>query len=225
MKLLLIEDEKDLREPLASYLKSQGYSVDTAADGREGHYRGMEYNYDVAVVDIGLPIMDGIEIITQWRRSDRNFPILILTARGNWQDKVSGLGAGGDDYLVKPFHNEELNARLQALTRRACGHAKAEIETGPYQLDTLQKRLNLHHQMVELTQFEYNLVQYLILHTDKVVSKTELTEHLYEQDFDKDSNVIEVLIGRIRKKVDPTGQYKPIITQRGQGYLWRTQYA
>ena len=225
MRLLLIEDEKDLREPLAAYLKAQRYSVDIACDGREGLYLGTEYNYDVAVVDLGLPEIDGISVLKQWRAKGRNFPVLILTARGNWQDKVEGLSAGGDDYLVKPFHNEELNARLNALTRRACGHASSNITTGPYTLQSLQKSFAANDQLIELTQFEFNLVEYLMLHTDEVISKSQLTEHLYEQDFDKDSNVIEVLVGRIRKKIDPGNQNKPIGTLRGQGYLWRTDYA
>lgn len=222
MKLLLIEDQAEIREPLVNYLKGQHYSVDAAADGLEGHYLGMEYQYDIAIVDLGLPKMDGIDILSQWRKAGRNFPVLLLTARGSWQDKVQGLSAGGDDYLVKPFHNEELNARLQALARRACGHATSEITTGPYTLNTLQKKLSLNGSACELTQFEYNLVEYLILHTNEVISKSVLTETLYEQDFDKESNVIEVLIGRIRKKIDPSNHHKPITTLRGQGYLWRS---
>ncbi len=218
MRLLLIEDEPRLRDSLTNYLTREGFSVDVADNGEEGHYLGCEHPYDIAVVDIGLPRMDGIEVITQWRQQQRTFPILILTARGNWQDKVQGLEAGGDDYLVKPFHNEELRARLNALTRRASGHASPEITIGPLTINTAHKVVLVQAREVALTRYEYNTLEYMMLNADKVISKSELTEHLYDQDFDLDSNVIEVLIGRLRKKIDPSGDLKPIATLRGQGY-------
>ena len=218
MRLLLIEDEPTLRENLSRYLDDTGYTVDTAPDGREGLYLGTEHPYDIAVVDIGLPEINGIEVIKKWREQDVSFPILILTARGNWQDKVEGLEAGGDDYLVKPFHNEELKARLNALTRRSKGHASPEIHIGPLMLNTASKTVTINEQALTLTQYEYNTLEYMALNKNKVISKTELTEHLYDQDFDLDSNVIEVLVGRLRKKMDPDGNLKPITTLRGQGY-------
>ena len=218
MRLLLVEDEAVLRSNIKDYLKSISYSVDDAGDGKEGLYLGSEHPYDVAIIDIGLPEINGIELIKQLRQDNHLYPILILTARGNWQDKVEGLEAGADDYLVKPFHNEELRARLNALTRRAKGHATPEIMIGQLCINTASKSVTVDQQEITLTQYEYNTLEYLALNIDKVVSKTELTEHLYDQDFDLDSNVIEVLVGRLRKKIDPSGEQKPIKTLRGQGY-------
>lgn len=218
MRLLLVEDEPQLRDNLHQQLAKSDYSVDSAADGQEGLYLGTEHPYDVAVIDIGLPKINGIDLIKQLRSQDIDFPILILTARGQWQDKVAGLEAGADDYLVKPFHTEELRARLNALTRRAKGHASPELHYGPLTINTASKQVSVNGETITLTQYEYNTLEYLALNYQKVISKTELTEHLYDQDFDLDSNVIEVLIGRLRKKMDPGNQIKPIKTLRGQGY-------
>ena len=218
MRLLLVEDEPQLRENLHQFLVSADYSVDSAGDGKEGLYLGSEHPYDIAIIDIGLPELDGIQLIKRLREDNISFPILILTARGNWQDKVEGLEAGADDYLVKPFHNEELRARLNALTRRSKGHASPELNYGPLCINTASKTVTVDDNPINLTQYEYNTLEYLALNYEKVISKTELTEHLYDQDFDLDSNVIEVLIGRLRKKIDPENRIQPITTLRGQGY-------
>lgn len=218
MRLLLVEDEPTLRQNLYEFLSSLQYSVDAAADGKEGLYLGQEHPYDVAIIDIGLPEIDGIEVIKTLRADDITFPIIILTARGHWQDKVEGLEAGADDYLAKPFHNEELQARLNALARRSKGHASPELQFGPLCINTASKSVTVNKAPISLTQYEYNTLEYLALKNGAVVSKTELTEHLYDQDFDLDSNVIEVLVGRLRKKLDPDNSIKPIATLRGQGY-------
>lgn len=218
MRLLLVEDEPTLRQNLYEFLSDAQYSVDAAADGKEGLYLGREHPYDVAIVDIGLPEIDGIELIKTLRDEDITFPIIILTARGHWQDKVEGLEAGADDYLAKPFHNEELQARLNALSRRSKGHASPELRFGPLLINTASKEVSIDDTVISLTQYEYNTLEYLALKNGAVVSKTELTEHLYDQDFDLDSNVIEVLVGRLRKKLDPDNTLKPIATLRGQGY-------
>ena len=218
MRILVVEDEITLLQQLKDTLSNAGYSVDGAADGAEGLYFGSEYPYDIAVIDIGLPKIDGIELIKRLRKNSLSFPILILTARGNWQDKVEGLEAGADDYLVKPFHMEELLARLNALLRRSVGLAKPVLEIGHIQLNTSTQQVFSYDEELELTAFEYKVLEYLMLHPDKVISKTELTEHIYDQDFDRDSNVIEVFIGRLRKKLDPKNQLKPIETLRGRGY-------
>lgn len=218
MRLLVVEDEDAIRRQLVEFLSVQGFAVDQAADGREGLYFATEYDYDLAIVDIGLPIMDGIEVITKARGANKTYPVLILTARGNWQDKVQGLEAGADDYLVKPFHNEELRARVNALIRRASGHASPKLTFGPLILDTAAKSVTRNGQPVELTSYEYNTLEYLALHAGEAISKTVLTEHLYQQDFERDSNVIEVFIGRLRKKLDPDGSLQLITTMRGRGY-------
>lgn len=218
MRLLIVEDEKSLREQIEQIVVSEKYACDTAGDGREGLFLGTEYDYDLAIIDLGLPLLDGTQLIKQLRAKDRNFPILILTARGNWQDKVEGLEAGADDYLTKPFHPEELRARLHALLRRASGHASPVLRYGPISIDTSARRVHRDDQEVELTSFEYNTLTYLALHAGKNISKTELTEHLYAQDYDRDSNVIEVFVGRLRKKLDPDGSLNLISTQRGLGY-------
>jgi len=218
MRVLVIEDDAGLRGQLTEALKRAGFTVDAAQDGDEGLYFGREFDYDAAVVDLGLPKRDGIAVIQTLRGEKRGFPILILTARVRWQDKVTGLEAGADDYLTKPFHMEELLARLNALMRRASGHASPVIQTGPLSLDTLGKQVRMHDEPVELTAFEYRVIEYLVMNAARVVSKTELTDHLYEQDYDRDSNVIEVFIGRLRKKLDPDGRLNPIRTVRGQGY-------
>ena len=223
MRILIIEDEPHLREQLQQYLQKQGYAVDVAEDGAAGLFLGKEYPFDLAIVDLGLPKLSGVEVIQQWRERDITFPILILTARGKWQDKVEGLDAGADDYLVKPFHNEELLARARALLRRSAGVSQTNLHYGPITVDTSKQKIVLDNNELELTAYEYNVIEYLILHSSKVVSKTELTEHIYDQDFDRDSNVIEVFIGRLRKKLDPDSTLKPIETLRGRGYRWNLE--
>ncbi len=218
MRLLVVEDESLLRQQLEQGLTKQGYVVDAAEDGKAGLYYGTEYDYDAAIVDLGLPEIDGISLIQQIRAADKEFPILILTARGDWQDKVAGLDAGADDYVVKPFQMEEILARLNALLRRAAGFAKPKLEFGPLNLDLTAKRLTVEGSAVDLTAYEYKLLEYLMLHPGQVISKTELTEHLYAQDYDRDSNVLEVFVRRLRQKLDPEQSLKPIETVRGQGY-------
>jgi two-component system response regulator PhoP len=218
MKLLVVEDDADLRRQLVSGLESRGYTVEETADGQEALYLGSEFSYDVAIVDLGLPSLSGVELIRRWRSEDRNFPILILTARSDWQDKVEGLEAGADDYLVKPFHIEEMSARLNALLRRAAGHAKPVLEFGPLSLDTIGRVVAFDNKPIKLTSYEYRTLEYLMLNAGKTVSKAELTEHLYHQDFDRDSNVLEVFIRRLRQKLDPEQTLNPITTVRGLGY-------
>lgn len=218
MRVLLIEDEAHLRIQLRDRLKAEGHVVDTAGDGEEGLYAGSEFPIDIAVIDLGLPKLSGIEVIKRLRAAEKRFPILILTARGRWQDKVEGLEAGADDYLVKPFEVEELLARLRALLRRAAGWTQSTLQCGPILLDTSAQSLQVDGQAVELTSYEYRVLEYLMLHSGEVVSKTDLTEHLYEQDYDRDSNVIEVFIGRLRRKLDPSNRLNPIETVRGRGY-------
>jgi two-component system response regulator PhoP len=220
MRILIVEDETELREQLQQLLREAGFAVDAVADGREAVFMGREYPFDLAVVDIGLPDKSGVEVIREWRELDRRFPVLILTARGRWQEKVEGLEAGADDYMVKPFHHEELLARIRALLRRAAGVASSTVRSGPVSLDTTAQTVHVDGQPLELTAYEYKVVEYLLLNPGKVVSKSELTEHIYEQDFDRDSNVIEVFIGRLRKKLDPANTLKPIETLRGRGYRW-----
>jgi two-component system response regulator PhoP len=215
VRILLVEDDTALQRQLCERLRREGIAVDSAFDGAEGLYLGREVDYDAAVVDLGLPKLGGLDLVRQLRALRRRWPILILTARDHWQDKVAGLEAGADDYLAKPFQMEELLARLNALVRRAAGYATPLLELGPLVLDTARKALRLAEQPVELTAFEYKVLEYLLLHADQVVSKTELTDHIYEQDFERDSNVIEVFIGRLRRKLEP---YDLIRTIRGQGY-------
>jgi len=221
MRLLVVEDEDLLRARLVKALSDNGYVVDSASDGKTGLFQATEYEYDAAIIDLGLPELDGIGLIKSIRGKGRMFPILILTARDNWTDKVEGLDAGADDYVVKPFQIEEIRARLNALLRRAAGFAKPALEFGPVNLDTTARKLLVHGIEVELTAYEYKVLEYLMLHPGKVVSKTELTEHLYEQDHDRDSNVLEVFIRRLRQKIDPDETLKPIDTVRGQGYRFR----
>jgi two-component system response regulator PhoP len=218
MRILIIEDEESLLEQLTTRLKHEGYAVDGTTDGEEGLYLATEFPFDAAIVDLGLPKVSGIEIISKARANAKTFPILILTARGRWQEKVEGLEAGADDYLVKPFQMEELLARLRALVRRAAGWTQAHISCGPITLHTTTQAVTVDGRAVELTAYEYKVLEYLMLHSGRVVSKTDLTEHLYEQDFDRDSNVIEVFIGRLRRKLDPDNHYNPIETLRGRGY-------
>lgn len=222
MRLLIVEDEPSLRIQLADRLKAEGFVVDAAGDGEEGLYYGREYDYDAAIIDLGLPRLDGIELIDRLRRDDRQFPVLVLTARGRWQDKVAGLESGADDYLTKPFQMEELLARINALLRRAAGYASPVIGDGELALDTARKEVRVQDRPVELTAYEYRVLEYLMLNPSRVVSKSELTDHLYEQDFDRDSNVIEVFVGRLRKKLVPLN---PIRTVRGQGYRYSREAA
>jgi two-component system response regulator PhoP len=223
MRVLVVEDEANLRSQLQKRLVGEGYSVDVAADGEEGLYFGQEYPFDLAVIDLGLPKLSGIELIRRLRQQQISFPILILTARDNWQDKVEGLEVGGDDYLVKPFNIEELLARLNALLRRSAGYASPQITWGPITLNTARQQASLDDKEVVLTAYEYKVLEYLMLHAGKVISKTELTEHIYDQDFDRDSNVLEVFIRRLRRKFDPEGELKPIETLRGRGYRFSLQ--
>ena len=218
MRLLVIEDDATLRESLATQLAANGFGVEQAADGREGLYFALEYPVDLAIVDLGLPEMSGLDIIKALRAKGKTYPILILTARDRWQDKVDGLSAGADDYVVKPFHFEEVSARVNALLRRTGGWASSILEAGPVKLDLQRQEVSVEGGAVELTSFEYRIIEYLMVRAGKVISKTELTERLYDQDFERDSNVIEVFIGRLRKKLDPGNTIKPIETLRGRGY-------
>ena len=215
MRALVVEDDPDLNRQLVAALTEASFAVDTARDGEEGYFLGDTEPYDVVILDLGLPKMDGISILEQWRRSEKKFHVIILTARDRWSDKVAGMDAGADDYLAKPFHMEELLARVRAQLRRSAGHARAELECGPLRLDTKTARVSCNGQPIKLTSHEYRLLAYLMHHNERVVSRTELVEHLYDQDFDRDSNTIEVFVGRIRKKLG----VDVIQTVRGLGYL------
>ena len=221
MRVLIVEDEPKLLSTLASRFRAEGYAVDSAAVGRDGLYIGNEMPIDLAVVDLGLPDLPGTELIKRWREAGKSFPVLILTARSSWEEKVSGLELGADDYMVKPFHTEELLARVRALLRRAAGWSDPRLRCGPYTLDTSAKSLLVNETETELTAFEYKVLEYLMLHAGRVISKSELTDHLYEEDADRDSNVLEVIIGRLRRKMDPERDLNPIETARGQGYRFR----
>ncbi len=214
MRLLVVEDDANLNAQLVEALKDAGYAVDSARDGEEGHFLGDTEPYDAVVLDIGLPKMDGLSVLEQWRKDGRKMPVLLLTARDRWSDKVAGIDAGADDYVAKPFHMEEVLARLRALVRRSAGHASNEIECGPVRLDTRAGRLTVDGHLVKLTSHELRLISYLMHHMGRVVSRTELVEHLYDQDFDRDSNTIEVFVGRVRKKLG----VDIIQTVRGLGY-------
>lgn len=214
MRVLVVEDDPDLNRQLVTAMEDAGYAVDKAFDGEEGYFLGDTEPYDLIVLDIGLPKMDGISVLEQWRRADKKMPVIILTARDRWSDKVAGMDAGADDYLAKPFHMEELLARVRAQVRRHAGHATSEISCGPLRLDTKTARLTVDGQPIKLTSHEYRLIAYMMHHNGRVVSRTELVEHLYDQDFDRDSNTIEVFIGRLRKKI-PADMIKTI---RGLGY-------
>ncbi len=218
MRILIVEDETALREQVSAALREKGYAVDAVGTGSDGLFYGQEYPLDAAIVDIGLPEMSGIDIVRKWRKGGQRFPVLILTARGRWQDKVDGLEAGADDYLVKPFEVEELLARLRALVRRSQGWTQSQLSCDPITLDTSAQSVTVHNQLVALTAYEYKLLEYLMLHAGEVVSKSELTEHIYEEDADRDSNVLEVLVGRLRRKLDPDRTINPISTLRGRGY-------
>jgi two-component system response regulator PhoP len=218
MRVLVVEDEPRLREQLAQELRRAGYTVDVAADGAEGLYALTEYPIDVAIVDLGLPKLSGLDVIRKARAEGRRLPVLVLTARDRWQDKVEGLQAGADDYVTKPFQVEEVLARVQALLRRAGGFADPVLRVGRIALDTRTQQVDVAGRPIDLTTFEYRLLEYLMLHAGEVVSKSELTEKLYEQDFERDSNTIEVFVGRLRRKLDPDDAFKPIETLRGRGY-------
>lgn len=215
VRLLVIEDDPELNRQLVEALGDAGYAVDRAYDGEEGQYLGESEPYDAIVLDIGLPKLDGISVLESWRRAGKTTPVLILTARDRWSDKVQGFDAGADDYVAKPFHMEEVLARLRALLRRATGHASSEMSCGPVRLDTRSGRVSVDGNPVKLTSHEYRLLSYLMHHAGRVVSRGELVEHLYDQDFDRDSNTIEVFVGRLRKKLD----CDVIQTVRGLGYL------
>ena len=218
MRLLLIEDELSLQKNLYDHLIAANYLVDLASDGETGLFQGQEYPYDAAIIDVGLPVIDGISVIRQLREQNIDFPILVLTARDSWQDKVAGLDAGADDYLTKPFQAEELLARLNALIRRSGGQASPLIKNGPLTINTKSLQVEVNNLAVKLSSSEYKLLEYMMLHLDEVTSKTTLTEHIYDQSFDLDSNVIEVFIRRLRKKLDPDSKYNFIETLRGRGY-------
>lgn len=218
MRILLIEDDVQLAKNLKSALKNAKYSVDVCYDGEAGLFHLHEYPIDLAVVDLGLPKINGVELIRKVRRQGCDIPILILTARNNWQDKVEGLDAGADDYLTKPFHSEELIARCNALIRRSIGQTEPTITAGPIRIHTRSQQVWVNEKELMLTAYEYKVLEYLMVNPLKVISKAELTEHIYDQYFDLDSNVIEVFVLRLRKKLDPTGLISPIQTLRGRGY-------
>ena len=218
MRILIVEDDHRLLEMVSEQMRQAGYAVDAVADGEEGLFYGEEYPLDLAIIDLGLPGISGLELIRKLRKSGQIYPILILTARAQWQEKVEGLEAGADDYLTKPFHVEELKARVNALLRRSAGHANPEITFGPLRIDLNGQRVFMDGTEIELTSYEYKVLEYLVMHPDKVVTKSDLSEHIYEEDADRDSNVIEVFVGRLRKKLDPEGALQPINTLRGRGY-------
>ena len=218
MRAIVIEDDLELQKQIVGRLKQEGFAVDAADNGDEGLYLLQEYPCDVAIVDLGLPKLSGLEVINAIRKQGSNLPILILTARGRWQDKVEGLDAGADDYLVKPFHYEEMMARIRVLIRRASGWCDSRILCSPVSLDTVTQRSYVDDRELDLTAFEYKVLEYLMMHAGEVISKTVLTEHLYDDEADRDSNVIEVFIRRLRQKLDPDENMQPIETLRGRGY-------
>lgn len=220
MKILVIEDDAQLRQQLEDGLAQSDFQTLSAEDGQEGLFLAQNYPIDLAVVDLGLPKMDGLSVIKALRKDEANFPILILTARGGWKAKVEGLEAGADDYMEKPFHIEELVARIKALLRRVTGH-QFVLSAGPLKLNLESQQASFNEQDLELTAYEYKILEYMMRRMGKVVSKTVLTDYLYDQDFDRDSNVIEVLIGRLRKKLNQDGDYNPIQTLRGRGYVFQ----
>ncbi len=218
MRILVVEDELTLCKQIHDYLETKGFAVDTANTGQDGLFMGKEYPIDIAVIDIGLPDFSGIELIRKLRKDQLKFPILILTARSRWQEKVEGLEAGADDYLVKPFHYEELLARINALIRRSAGQAQPVLTHGNIELNTVTQEVFMSGEKLDLTAYEYKVLEYLMFRKGELISKTVLTAHIYDEEFDRDSNVIEVFIGRLRKKLDPDGTRKPIETLRGRGY-------
>jgi len=215
MRLLVVEDDRDLNRQIVAALEGAGYVVDKAFDGEEGQYLGENEPYDAVVLDIGLPKRDGVAVLEAWRKAGRMMPVLILTARDRWSDKVEGFDAGADDYVSKPFHMEEVLARLRALVRRAAGHATSQVAVGPVRLDQRAGRVTVAGAPVKLTSHEYRLLAYLMMHVGRVISRAEIIEHLYDQDFDRDSNTVEVFIGRLRRKLG----VDIIQTVRGMGYI------
>lgn len=218
MRILIVEDEQVLCKQIQEYFSQKGFAVDAVNTASDGLYMGKEYPLDIAVIDIGLPDFSGVELIKQLRDDNKNFPILILTARTRWQDKVEGLDAGADDYLVKPFHFEELLARVNALIRRSVGNAHPLLTFKNIELNSVSQEVFVDENKLDLTAYEYKVLEYLMFHQGEVISKATLTEHIYDEDYDRDSNVLEVFIGRLRKKLDPEGKTEPIETLRGRGY-------
>ncbi len=218
MRILVVEDEATIRESLKSRLAEAGFTVDVAQDGEEGLFAGLEYPLDVAIIDLGLPKLSGLDLIRKLRAQKKSFPILVLTARDRWQDKVEGLEAGADDYVSKPFHFEEVLARVQALMRRAGGWATPELVCGPIVLDTRKQTVTVNGAPIDLTTYEYRILEHMMLRAGEVISKAELSERLYEEDLERESNVIEVFMGRLRRKLDPDDTLKPFETLRGRGY-------
>ena len=214
MRVLIVEDDADLSRQLKSAFKDAGYAVDIAKDGEEGHFLGDTEPYDAVILDLGLPLIDGVSVLQKWRADGKTFPVLILTARDQWSEKVAGFDAGADDYLTKPFHVEELMARLRALLRRAAGHTTDTIELGDLMVDNRAARAFVDGMAIKLTSHEFRLLSYMAAHKGRVISRTELVEHIYDQDFDRDSNTIEVFVGRLRKKIGTDR----IETVRGLGY-------
>ena len=214
MRILIVEDDADLSRQLKSAFKDAGYAVDVAKDGEEGHFLGDTEPYDAVILDLGLPLIDGVSVLQKWRADGKSFPVLILTARDQWSEKVAGFDAGADDYLTKPFHVEELMARLRALLRRAAGHTTDTIELGDLMVDNRAARAFVDGMAIKLTSHEFRLLSYMAAHKGRVISRTELVEHIYDQDFDRDSNTIEVFVGRLRKKIGT----QRIETVRGLGY-------
>jgi two-component system, OmpR family, response regulator len=214
MRVLVVEDDPDLGRQLSEALVHAGYAVDLAPDGEEGHFLGETEPYDAVVLDLGLPKMDGVRVLEKWRTAGKDMPVLILTARDRWSEKVAGFDAGADDYVTKPFVTEELLARLRALLRRAAGHASAALECGDLRVDTRAARASVNGEPIKLTSHEYRVLSYLMHHQGRVVPRTELVEHIYDQDFDRDSNTIEVFVGRLRRKIGSNR----ILTERGLGY-------
>lgn len=223
MRILLIEDEPALSEQLVQVLSAEGFRLDVAEDGEKGRYLGLEYTFDLAVIDLGLPKVTGIELIKEFREAGKTFPILVLTARSDWKTKVEALNLGADDYLVKPFQVEELQARLQALIRRSAGFSSSEMQVGGLCLDTKTQQVTMNERPLELTAYEYKILEYMMLHSTEVITKASLIDYLYDQDYDRDSNVIEVFMARLRKKLDPEGELKVIETLRGRGYQFNLQ--
>ena len=214
MRILIVEDDPDLSRQLTEVMKDSGYAVDTATDGEEGHFLGDTEPYDAVILDLGLPLIDGVSVLQKWRADGKSFPVIILTARDQWAEKVAGFDAGADDYLTKPFHTEELLARLRALVRRAAGHSTDTIEIGDLLVDNRAARAFVDGSPIKLTSHEFRLISYLAMHKGRVISRTELVEHIYDQDFDRDSNTIEVFVGRLRRKIGTDR----IETVRGLGY-------
>ncbi|HEV7693254.1 MAG TPA: response regulator transcription factor [Hyphomonadaceae bacterium] len=214
MRVLVVEDDPDLGRQLSEGLTQAGYATDLAKDGEEGHFLGDTEPYDAVVLDLGLPKLDGVRVLEKWRAAGKDMPVLILTARDRWSEKVAGFDAGADDYLTKPFFTEELLARLRALMRRAAGHASAALECGDLRVDTRAARASVNGEPIKLTAHEYRVLSYLMHHQGRVVPRTELVEHIYDQDFDRDSNTIEVFVGRLRRKIGSNR----ILTERGLGY-------